>query len=245
MRYIGIIPRITLFQGRVLNSHFGTDSCAEVARILYEEGADSLLLYNVDYNSSGVAGMSAIVNETVNRVFIPVQVCGTIYETAQIRILISEGVDRVYYNTSALRSAWRIDDAVDRLGQHYIGLALDCRRIEGIGNREVLTDCASNASGKDAYLWAVEASKRGACELLLTAQPPKGSSQASDWDAVRQLVDALRIPVTVSGGFSKAQDFATAISSGASNVTSTALGNGSVRIQDIKKELRAQNILVR
>ncbi|MDD6204756.1 MAG: HisA/HisF-related TIM barrel protein [Firmicutes bacterium] len=241
MREFCIIPRIEVNGGKTAGTG---EACAETAYRLYCDGADGILLHNTDYTSAGVAAMCAAVAAVTERVFVPVRVSGAVFETAQIRILISEGADRVFYNTAAVYSPWRIDESAGRLGSRYVGIAVNCRKIPETSNREVLLNNGAVSSGKDALLWVYEAQRRGASELLLCAMP-QDESEVFDTFAVRQIIGEIQSPVLLLGDFVTAADFAGAAKAGACAAVSDIFVRGGESIYKIKRELADMGLSLR
>ena len=55
-------------------------------------------------------------------------------------------------------------------------------------------------TGIDAVEWALEATRRGAGEILLTSMDRDGTRQGFDLELTAEIVDAVTVPVIASGG---------------------------------------------
>jgi cyclase len=105
-------------------------------------------------------------------------------------------------NTAAVARPALVAEAADRFGCQCIVVAIDARRRDdGAGLwYEVVTHGGRRPTGLDAVAWAVEATRLGAGEILLTSIDRDGTANGYDLDLTRLVVDAVRVPVVASGG---------------------------------------------
>ena len=76
---------------------------------------------------------------------------------------------------------------------------------------EVTTHGGRQPTGIDAVLWAEQAAKLGAGEILLTSMRGDGTQDGFDLPLTRAVSDAVSIPVIASGGAGKPEHFAEAV----------------------------------
>lgn len=96
-------------------------------------------------------------------------------------------------------------------------------------------------------IWAVEAQKRGAGEILLTSMDADGTGNGYDLQITRAVSDAVSIPVIASGGAGKMEHFRDAITKGHADavLAATLFHYRQIEIMDLKKYLNENGISVR
>lgn len=237
-----IIPEITVCGGKAISG--GREHiCAELAFELYKSGADGILLNNVDKTNQGIAAMFRCVSEVSGRVFLPLMVSGAIYETAQLKIYVNEGADRVYYNSNGVRSPWRIEDSVKKLGKSYVAVTVDCRKMPDAEVFQVYISSAQVNAGRDAEIWINDVASRGVADVMVRACDHEGSYNH------RYAVDLIKklkkpdIPVLLRGDVIRCEDFVSAFDAGAQAVVSREITPENITI--IKRELYKNGVNVR
>lgn len=247
-----IIPCLDVKDGRVVkgvnfvNLRDAGDP-VEAAKVYNSNGADELLFLDINASAEGRRTMLDVVAKTAEEVFIPFTVGGGIRDMDWIRELLRNGADKVSINSPAVRRPNFINEAADRFGSQCIVVAIDCRRIPGTGNWEVYVDGGRTPTGKDALIWAVEAQKRGAGEILLTSMDADGTGNGYDLQITRAVSDAVSIPVIASGGAGKMEHFRDAITEGHADavLAATLFHYRQIEIMDLKKYLNENEISVR
>ena len=68
--------------------------------------------------------------------------------------------------------------------------------------------------GRDAVNWAVEATERGAGEVLLTSMDRDGTNDGYELELTRAVADAVTVPVIASGGAGELDHLVEAIERG-------------------------------
>jgi cyclase len=93
-----------------------------------------------------------------------------------------------------------------------------------LGRYEVVTRNAGRKSGLDPIEWARRAADLGAGEVLLTSVDRDGTQKGYDLALLRQVTEAVSVPVIASGGAGSLDDFRAAVrEAGASAVAAGSL----------------------
>ena len=214
-----IIPCLDVKDGRVVkginfvNLRDAGDP-VETAKIYNQAGADELLFLDINASSEGRRTILDVAARTAEQVFIPFTIGGGIRDLNWIKTLLRAGADKVSINSPAIERPQLINEGADRFGSQCIVVAIDCKRIPGTDNWEVYVNGGRTPTGKNALLWAEEAEKRGAGEILLTSMDADGTKDGYDLEITRAVSDAVGIPVIASGGAGKLEHFYDAIEKG-------------------------------
>ena len=218
MNYRRIIPCLDMKDGRVVkgvkfeNIKDAGDP-AEAAKLYSEAGADELVLLDINASHEGRSTMLDVVARTAEQAAVPFCVGGGISSIDQIRELFKAGADKVSINSPAVLRPSFIGEAAAQFGGERIVAAIDVKKI-GEGRWEVYINGGRTPTGKDAVEWALEAERLGAGEILLTSMETDGARLGYDLEITRKIADAVKIPVTASGGAGCLKDFSDAVTEG-------------------------------
>ncbi len=246
-----IIPCLDIRDGRVVKGvnfeHIRDAGDPVEAAVRYnQEGADELVLLDINASHEGRGTLLDVVSRVAEQVFIPFTVGGGISSVEQIRQLLLLGADKVSINSAAVRKPDLITEAALRFGSQCVVLAMDVKaRREG--GWEVYLNGGRIPTGLDALAWAAEGVKRGAGEILLTSMDTDGVGSGYDLDVTRAIAQAVGVPVIASGGAGELQHFRDVFTTGCADaaLAATLFHFGIMKISDLKDYLTAQQIPVR
>ena len=198
-----IIPCFDVDRGRVVKGISFTEmrdagDPVELAKLYDDEGADELVFLDITASSDNRSTVYDMVAATADQVFIPFTVGGGIRTTADMKMMLELGADKVSINTAAVENPDLINEGAYRFGSQCIVVAIDAK---GSGEGwEVYTHGGRTPTGSDAVAWAREAVARGAGELLVTSMDTDGHQKGYDIGMLRAISEAVNVPVIASGG---------------------------------------------
>jgi len=198
-----VIPCLDVDSGRVVKGVQFVDlrdagDPAELAARYDDDSADELVFLDITASADGRPTLLDAVRRTADSVYIPLTVGGGVRTLADIDALLRAGADKVSLNTAALHDPSLISDAADRFGVQCVVVAVDARRENGV--YAVYSHGGRERTARDAVSWAVEATERGAGEILLTSMDRDGTGAGYELELTRSVVDAVATPVIASGG---------------------------------------------
>jgi len=245
-----IIPCLDVKEGRVVKgvNFVGLRDAGdpvEIAKRYEEEGADELVFLDITASHEKRPIMIDVVRRTADVVFMPLTVGGGIQTLEDVRELLLAGCDKVSINTACVENPGLITQGAGRFGSQCIVVAIDAKRKSD--HWEVYTHGGRTPTGKDAVLWAQEAEKRGAGEILLTSMDRDGTKEGYDLPLTKAISEAVRIPVIASGGAGSPQDLLQAFQEGKADAALCAsiFHFGEYAIQEVKAFLKEKAIEVR
>ena len=210
-----------------------------------EEGADELVYLDISATREGRATFTALVRDIARHINIPFTVGGGISSLEDAARLLDAGADKISVNSAAIARPELIDQIASRYGNQFIVCAIDARCTEGVWH--ATTHGGSRPSDKELFSWAREAQERGAGEILFTSMDHDGTKAGYPCEVYARLCDSLSIPVIASGGAGNSAHIAEVLTRGKADAALAAsiFHYGEIKIQDLKQELRSQNINVR
>jgi cyclase len=218
---------------------------AACARRYAEDGADELVLLDVDATPSGKATAVATVAAVRAELPLPLTVGGGVRSVQDAEALLASGADKVAVNTAAVADPGLLGALAERFGRQCVVIAVDAAAHPGAG-AAVCTHGGRVRTGLDAVAWARTAVAAGAGEVLLTSLDRDGTQTGYDLELLRAVAAAVPVPVVASGGARTAVDVAAALRAGAAAaLLASRLHDGELTIAGIKRELAASGVAVR
>ena len=251
MLKVRVIPCLDVKDGRVVK---GVNFLAlrdagdpvEQARAYDAAGADELMFLDITASSDGRAATYDIIARTAEACFMPLSVGGGVRTVEDARRLLRSGADKVSVNTAAVENPDLIAACADAFGAQCVVAAIDVKAIRP-GRWEVFTYGGRRATGLDALDYAATAVARGAGEILLTSMDRDGVKGGYDIGLLRQVSQAVSIPVIASGGAGSAQHLVEGVrDGGASAVLAASIFHfGEVSIAQAKQAMAQAGLPVR
>jgi imidazole glycerol-phosphate synthase subunit HisF len=217
----------------------------ELAARYDREGADELVFLDVTATVEGRQSTLDVISRTAEQVFIPLTVGGGVRKADDVRTLLRAGADKVALNTAAVRDPALLSRCAEVFGTQCVVCSVDARRTpDGF---EVVVEAGRTPTGRDAVAWAVEATERGAGEILLTSIDRDGTGEGYDLELLKAVSSAVPVPVVASGGAGRLEHFADALTEGGADAVLAAsrFHFEELTIADVKAHLAERGIPVR
>lgn len=202
-----IIPAIDLLDGKCVRLTQGkfdqvtvfSDDPVEMARRWEAEGAARLHLVDLNGSRVGAPQEARTVEAIASAVGIPVQLGGGIRTLDSARTMLDAGVQRVIVGTSA---------AVDTELAQALFAELGDRVILGVDAKGGLVAIKGweETTSEGAIEFARRMQALGARRVIYTDVSRDGMLKGANVEAMRQMAQALEIPVIASGGVSTVED---------------------------------------
>lgn len=253
-----IIPCLDVTGGRVVKGvNFvelrDAGDPVEIAARYNEQGADELTFLDITATSDGRDLILPIIEAVASQVFIPLTVGGGVRSVADVRRLLNAGADKTSFNSAAISNPDVISDASARYGAQCIVVAIDAKRRQGADATargegwDVYSHGGRKNTGLDAVAWAIEMTRRGAGEILLTSMDRDGTRSGFDLALTRAVSDAVEVPVIASGGVGTLDHLADGVTIGGADAVLAAsiFHYGEFTVRQAKEHLQSRGIPVR
>lgn len=182
---------------------------------------DEIILLDVSRDTTKRDRFYPIIEELSRKCFVPLTVGGWVRTVDEMRRLLRCGADKVVVNTEAVHRPEFISECAAIFGSQCVVVSIDARRRED-GRYEVFVNRGSESTGLSPVDWAQAAEARGAGEIFLTSIDRDGLRKGYDLELVRQVVDAVAIPVIAFGGVFSWQDLVDGVTIGGADAVSAA-----------------------
>jgi len=230
-----IVPAVDVQDGEVVQlvqGERGTEKTygdpVEAAEQWVEQGAETLHLVDLDGAFEGERGNADAVEAILDAVEVEVQLGGGIRTVADATDLLDRGVDHVILGTAAVENPEIVADISDEYPGSVV-VSLDAK--EG----EVVVSGWTEGTGLDPAEAAARYEELGAGAILFTDVDVEGQLAGVQTDRVREVVEAVDIPVVASGGVATLDDVRALRDAGAAAVVvGTALYEGEFTLEAAK-----------
>lgn len=246
-----IIPCLDVKYGRVVKGvNFkglqDVSSPVELAKYYTQNGADELVFYDITASSDGRKLFTNILCETAKSVFIPLTVGGGINTVEDFDRVLKCGADKVSVNSGAIKNPDLICKAAKLYGDQCVVLSVDVKRVDGV--LRVFAKGGRENTGMDAIEWIKRCVANGAGEVVVNSIDTDGVKKGFDLEMLEKVCDAVNVPVIASGGAGKIEDFITLFNTVPkvdAGLAASIFHFGEVSINDLKKEMKRNNIPTR
>lgn len=213
-RQLGPVVRPVLVTTREFRETREVGDPVSQAKIYEAQYADELVVINID--GTPIAGdevMLGLIERLATETFMPLAVGGGVRTPEDFAMLLARGADKVTINRAAVEDPFLVVEAARRFGAQCVVVSIDYR-IDDRGRPEVFIDHAAKATGLHPLDLAQRVHEGGAGEILLTNADRDGTGRGIDVAFLREVADAVPIPVIASGGCGLAAHFAEALGEG-------------------------------
>lgn len=245
-----IIPCLDIKEGRTVKGINFVDirdagDPVELAIRYVEEGADELVFLDITATVENRKTLASLVERIAFEINIPFTVGGGINSVEDVGVLINAGADKVSVNSSAVRSPGLIRKIAGEFGSQCVVVAIDTRFF----NNEwiVYVDGGRTPTPLHTVVWAEEAERLGAGEILLTSMNTDGTKSGFSTGITADVSKRLNIPVIASGGAGTPEHFREVflMTSCSAALAASIFHFKEISIPELKKYLSDNNINVR
>ncbi len=245
-----VIPCLDVDGGRVVKGTNFVDirdagDPVELASRYDEGGADELVFLDITASHEGRDTIVELARRTADNVFIPFTIGGGIRSVADAQAVLDAGADKVAVNSAALHRPELLSEMAEVFGSQCVVIAIDAKWQDD--RYEVFLNGGRKPTGRDAIEWAVEATRLGAGEVLLTSMDRDGTNIGYELELTAAVADATAVPVIASGGAGELKHLVEAINDGRADAVLCAsiFHYGAHTVEEAKQYMAGNGIPVR
>lgn len=251
MLKVRVIPTLLwknfgLVKGVGFNSWRRVGSILPAVKVYNTRQVDEIIIVDISASVQNTTPDFDMLREIAYESFVPLTFGGGIKNVEDIKQALRLGADKISINSAAIADPDLIKKASERFGSQCVVVSIDAMQNDN-GKFYCYTHSGTKQTNKEVIAWAKEAMALGAGEILLTDILLDGSMQGYNQKLIREVSEAVNIPVIASGGAGKMQDFYAAIAdNGASAVAAASLFHFTQTTPlEIKNYLAAKGLCVR
>lgn len=245
-----VIPCLDVDNGRVVKGTNFVDirdagDPVELSERYDAGGADELVFLDITASHEGRDTIVDLARRTADNVFIPFTIGGGIRSVEDAQAVLDAGADKVAVNSAAVNRPELLTEMAENFGSQCVVISIDAKKV---GDRyEVFLNGGRKNTGRDAVEWAIEATRLGAGEIMLTSMDRDGTNIGYELELTRRVAEATAVPVIASGGAGELNHLVDAIEEGAADAVLCAsiFHDGVYTVEQAKEHMAAHGIPVR
>ena len=222
MKRIRVIPVLLLQDGGLVKSvkfkkpvYVGDPLNA--VKIFNEKEIDEIVILDIDASKQKRGPDMKRIAEICGEAFIPLAYGGGISTIEQVDELFYLGVEKVIFNYQAIHQPSLISQAAKMVGSQSVVVSIDVKK-NWLGKYKVYTLNGNEQTNYEPVAFAKQMKEAGAGEIFLNVIDRDGTYEGYDLEILKQICEAVSIPVIACGGAGKIEDFSLAVKTGASAV---------------------------
>ncbi|MGB4773119.1 MAG: AglZ/HisF2 family acetamidino modification protein [Chitinophagaceae bacterium] len=227
MRRMRVIPVLLLHKGGLVKSiKFGqykyVGDPINAVKIFNEKEIDEILVLDIDASREGRGPNFEAMKEIAGEAFIPLAYGGGISTIEHVKDLFYLGVEKVVFNHVAFKNPALITEAASLVGSQSVVASIDVKK-NWLGKKKVYLENGKENTGEDPIVFAKRLVDAGAGELIINSIDRDGTYGGYDLELIRDVAEAVEVPVVACGGASDIEDFYKAAQNGASAVAAGSM----------------------
>lgn len=167
-------------------------------KIFNIKGVDELSILDIGATKNCKEPDFELLADIASEAFMPLSYGGGITNINQIRKLLAIGYEKVVINTALIDNPELINKAAELFGSQSVVASIDAKKT--ITGYETYVEAGTKKTGLTPTGLAKKASSLGAGEIIINSIDNDSMMQGYDIKLVKNVVDAVDIPVTALGG---------------------------------------------
>ncbi len=178
-------------------------------RIFNEKEADELTFLDITATIDNRPPNLNMLRKIVSECFMPLAYGGGINRIEHVEPILRTGVEKVIFNTALFEAPEVVKQAAATHGSSTIAASIDFKNPRG--STKVFTRAGTRATGFGLREAAQRAEELGVGEILLNSIDRDGTMSGYDLPAIKEVVQAVTIPVVACGGAGSLDHFRDAV----------------------------------
>ncbi len=235
---------LNLVKGRQFHSWRQVGSLLPAIRVYNLRQVDELVFLDIAASLNQRGPDYELIADFSAECSVPLTVGGGVTSLDHIRRLLNAGADKVAINSLAFTNLEIVAEACHHFGSQCIVASIDAKRQ--FGEYSVYSHSGTRDQKQEVCSWAKKLLQAGVGEIMLTSIDRDGCMNGYDLSLIQSVANVIDVPLIVSGGAGKPEDFLHALRNGASALAAASLFHFTeFTPNDIKEYLSQQGIAVR
>ena len=191
-------------------------------KIYNEKEVDELIFLDITASAENREPNYKVIIDIASECFMPLCYGGGITTLEQVKKILEIGVEKISFNHAAINNPSLVSSAARDFGNQAVVVSIDVKK-NFWGKYEVVQKRGTKSIGENPVDFARRMESIGAGEILLTSVDREGTWEGYDLELIKQVTDAINIPVIVNGGAANLQHLEQAVKTG--KASGLALGS--------------------
>jgi cyclase len=212
-----------LVKGEAFKNHQYIGDPINAVKIFNESYADEISIIDISCGITGKEPEFSLIKEIASEAFMPLSYGGGLKNIEQVRKILHSGVEKVIFNSSAFFNPELIEQTAKEFGSSSTVVSIDVKHTGLFGSKKVVVNNGKKSTKSEAVEYAKRMETLGAGEIILTSVDHEGLRKGYDLSLIKQVANAIKIPLIANGGAGNFDHFRQAFVAGASAVAAGSL----------------------
>ena len=167
-------------------------------KIFNRKGIDELSILDIGAAKNSREPDFELLKDIASEAFMPLSYGGGIQTVEQIRKLLAIGYEKVVINTNLVKKPELIEQASRLFGSQSVVASIDAKKVKG--KYKCCIEDGSKILDIDPVEMAKKAEQLGVGEIIINSVDQDGMMTGYDIELVKNVVEAVKIPVIAIGG---------------------------------------------
>ncbi len=249
-----IIPCLDVRDGRVVKgvqfrNHEDVGDIIDLALRYRDEGADELVFYDITASVDERTVSPDWVGAVSKAIDIPFCVAGGIKTVEAAGARLAAGADKISVNSPALARPDLINELSAAFGRQCVVVGIDTFEENSTYRVKSHTGDPNKTreTGRNTIDWVIEATKRGAGEIVLNCMNQDGVRKGYDINQLSAVRKVCPVPLIASGGAGATDHFEDVFKQAHVDgaLAASVFHKSVIAIPDLKRDLKARGIEMR
>ena len=249
-----IIPCLDVRDNRVVKgvqfrNHEDVGDIIGLALRYRDEGADELVFYDITASVDDRTVSPDWVGAVSKAIDIPFCVAGGIKTVEAAGARLAAGADKISVNSPALARPELINELSEAFGRQCVVVGIDTFEENGTYRVKSHTGDPDKTceTGRKTIDWVIEATERGAGEIVLNCMNQDGVRKGYDIKQLSEIRKVCPVPLIASGGAGTMDHFEDVFKQAHVDgaLAASVFHKSVIAIPDLKHDLRARGIEIR
>ena len=182
-------------------------------KIFNEKEVDELIFLDITATREKRQPPFKLISEIAEECFMPFCYGGGIKSLEDMKHIFSLGSEKVAVNTQAILRPSLVKQASKNFGSQSIVVSIDFKK-DLFGNYKVFSHSRKKLLKLNPVEFALQMEDMGAGELLINSADRDGTMEGYDIELIKNITNAVNIPVVACGGAGSVEHFRNAINKG-------------------------------
>lgn len=169
-------------------------------KIFNEKEVDELIVLDIDATKENREPDFNVIKNLAAECRMPLCYGGGVKTVEHAKKIISLGAEKVAISASAIANPNLVKEIADAVGVQSVVVVIDVKKVGLLNRYEVFTHNGQKSSGKSPVELAKMFENLGAGEIVINNIDNDGIMQGYDMKLVKNIRDAICLPITVLGG---------------------------------------------
>lgn len=191
-------------------------------KIFNEMEVDELVVIDIGASRNGSVPDRELIADLASEAFMPIAYGGGVTSADEAARLSAIGVEKIIVDSAAIANPGLVTEMAARLGSSSTVGSISVDR-DWRGRPRVFDPASRRRTARDPVERARQLVELGAGEILVNDVNGDGSYRGFDTDLIREMAEAVDVPVIACGGAGSVADLAAGVAAGASAVAAGSL----------------------